>query len=63
MMTERKAGMIATQIHRARAEGLITLRQALDKLSKIQSYLSTSQYYKHVDLIDFARANPHLLDE
>lgn len=63
MMTERKAGMIANRIYAQRQAGMITLRQALDRLDRISAYFSTSQYYKHIDLIDFARANPELLDQ
>jgi hypothetical protein len=63
MITERKAGQIANQIHAARAAKQINLRTALDLLERISPYLSTTQFTKLMDLQDHARYNPHLLDE
>lgn len=63
MLTERKAGQIANQIHAARAAKQLTLRTALDLLEKISHCLSTTQFVKLMDLQDHARNNPHLLDE
>ena len=63
MMSERQAGQLANRIHRARAAKQLTLRQALAALEKIQHSLSTTQFYKLMDLQDCARYNPHLLDE
>ena len=63
MITERKAGQIANQIHAARAAKQINLRTALDLLEKISPYLSTAQFTKLMDLQDHARYNPHLLDQ
>jgi hypothetical protein len=59
---ERKAGRIANQVHAAYAAKQITLREAIRLLEKIQHYLSTTQFYKLMDLQDHARANPHMLD-
>ena len=63
MISERKAGQIANRIHAARAAGQITLREALGHLEKLSPYLSTSQFYKLMDLQNHAQYNPHLLDE
>jgi hypothetical protein len=63
MITERKAGQIANQIHAARAAKQITLRDAINLLEKISPYLSTAQFYKLMDLQSHAQYNPHLLDE
>lgn len=63
MLTQRRAGIAANKIHRAREEGSITLRQALNHLEKLSPYLSTSQFHKLLDLQNHAQYNPHLLDE
>lgn len=63
MITERKAGIAANKIHAARAARQITLREALNRLEKLSPYLSTSQFYKLMDLQTHAQYNPHLLDE
>jgi hypothetical protein len=63
MMTERRAGQIANQIHAARTAKQITLRTALDHLDKLSPYLSTTQFTKLMDLQSHARYNPHLLDQ
>ena len=62
MLTERKAARLANQIHAARAAKQITLRQALNLLAPLAPYLSTTQFYKLMDLQDHARYNPHLLE-
>jgi len=63
MITERKAGQIANRIHAARAAKQITLREAVNQLDKLSPYLSTTQFYKLMDLQSHAQSNPHLLDE
>jgi hypothetical protein len=63
MITERRAGQIANQIHAARAAKQITLREAINLLERISPYLSTTQFYKLMDLQSHARYNPHLLDQ
>jgi hypothetical protein len=63
VITQRRAGQIANRVHAARAAKQITLRQALNQLEKLSPYLSTTQFYKLMDLQDHARYNPHLLDQ
>jgi hypothetical protein len=63
MITERKAGQFANQVHDAYGTKQITLREAINLLEKIGPYLSTTQFYKLMDLQDHARYNPNLLDE
>jgi hypothetical protein len=60
---ERKAGRIANRVHAAYAAKQITLREALKHLEAISQYLSTTQFYKLMDMQTYARNNPHMLDE
>ncbi len=62
-MSERAAGRTANIVWRALEQKQITRRQALQLLERIQHCLSTTQFYKLMDLQDACRYNPHLLDE
>ena len=62
-MSERAAGKTANRVWAALAARQITRRQALNILEKISHCLSTTQFYKLMDLQDACRYNPHLLDE
>lgn len=62
-ITERQAGKIANQVHAAIAAKQITRREGLVILERISHALSTTQFYKLMDLQDAVRYNPHLLDE
>ena len=62
-MSERAAGRTANIVWRALEQKQITRRQALQLLERIQHCLSTTQFYRLMDLQDACRYNPHLLDE
>jgi hypothetical protein len=61
-MTQHQAGRIANRIYAELAARTITRRTALKQLEPIQHALSTSQFYRLMDLQDACYANPWLLD-
>lgn len=63
MPSERQVGVFASKVYRAIEAKQITRREALNMLEKVASYMSTSQYYKLMDLQDVCRHNPWMLDE